>query len=91
MGTYRVMVHDEKTLRFYASPGKHAVIMREKYWARGESCPVVMCFAQEPILFGVSTMALPWGASEFDMCGYLRGKPIEVIVGKEVMVMAEKT
>ena len=83
MGTYRVMVQDEKTLGFYASPGKHAVIMREKYWAKGESCPVVMCFGQEPILFGVSTMPLPWGVSEFDMCGHLRGKPVEVIIGKE--------
>jgi 4-hydroxy-3-polyprenylbenzoate decarboxylase len=28
-------------------------------------------------------MALPWGISEFEMCGYLRGKPVEVIIGKE--------
>jgi len=82
-GTYRVMVHDERTLSFYASPGKHATIMREKYWARGEECPVVMCFGQSPLLFGVSTMALPWGISEYEMSGYLQGEPVEVILGEE--------
>lgn len=81
-GTYRVMVHDKKTVSFYVSPGKHAAIMREKYWAKGESCPVVMCFGPEPLLLGMSTMALPWGISEFDMAGYIKGKPIEVIKGR---------
>ncbi|RLA78168.1 MAG: UbiD family decarboxylase [Deltaproteobacteria bacterium] len=83
LGTYRVMVHDSRTLSFYASPGKHATIMREKYWARGEECPVVMCFGGQPLLFGVSTMALPWGVSELEMTGHLQGKPVEVITGPE--------
>lgn len=80
-GTYRVMVQDERTLAFYASPGKHATVMREKYWAKGESCPVVMCFGQEPFVFVGSTMNLPWGMSELDFAGYIKGKPIEVIKG----------
>ena len=36
-GTYRVMIHDEKTLGFYISPGKHGRQIREKYKARGET------------------------------------------------------
>jgi len=80
-GTYRVMIHDEKTLAFYSSPGKHAVMAREKYWAKGEACPVVMCFGQDMLLFGMSTMALPWGMSEFEAAGYMKGKPIDVIKG----------
>lgn len=81
-GTYRVMVHDKKTLAFYVSPGKHATIMRKKYWARGENCPVVMSFGGDPLLFGMSITPLAWGMSEFDMTGYLKGKPVEVIKGK---------
>ena len=81
VGTYRVMVHDSKTLSFYASPGQHVSIIREKYWAKGENCPVVMCFGQEPLLFGLSTMPLPWGMSELDAAGYFKGKPTEVIKG----------
>ena len=44
-GTYRVMVHDEKTLGFYISPGKHGRQMRDKYKARGEPMPVVIVSA----------------------------------------------
>ena len=40
-GTYRVMIHDEKSLGFYISPGKHGRQMRDKYQARGERMPVV--------------------------------------------------
>ncbi len=81
-GTYRVMIQDDKTLAFYASPGKHAVIMREKYWARGEHCPVAMCFGQDPLLFTISTMPIRWGVSEYDVAGFLRGEPIKVVKGR---------
>ena len=80
-GTYRVMVHDEKTLSFYSSPGKHANLMRRKHWEKGEECPVVMSFGEEPFLCGVSTIPLPWGMGEFGFTGYMRGKPVDVIKG----------
>lgn len=83
LGTYRVMIHDERTLAFYVSPGKHAVIMRQKYWARGEDCPVVMVFGQQPLTFAAAASNLPWGISEFDMVGHMQGRPVEVITGKE--------
>ncbi len=81
-GTYRVMIHDKNTLSFYASPGKHATIMREKYWARGESCPVVMVFGCDPVLWWMATCPLPWGMSEFDLAGWVKERPVEVIEGK---------
>lgn len=81
-GTYRVMIQDDKTLAFYASPGKHATIMREKYWAKGEPCPVAMCFGQDLLLFCLSTMPIPWGVSEYDVAGYLRQRPVEVVAGR---------
>jgi UbiD family decarboxylase len=82
-GTYRVMIQDKTTLAFYASPGKHATIMREKYWAKGKSCPVAMCFGQDMLLFGISTIGLPWGMSEYDLAGYIKGKGIEVVIDEE--------
>jgi len=42
---------------------------------------VVMCFGQDMLLFAMSTMQLPWGMSEFEAAGYIKGKPIEVIRG----------
>jgi len=80
-GTYRSMIQDEKTLSFFTNPGKHALIAREKYWAKGQDCPVVMCFGQDMLLFVTSTLPLPWGISELEVTGYMKGKPIEVIRG----------
>jgi 4-hydroxy-3-polyprenylbenzoate decarboxylase len=82
MGTYRVMIHDDKTLSFFVSPGHHAAIMREKYWSKGKSCPVVMCFGQDPLLWICSTLPLPWGWSELDFAGYVMGESVRVIKGK---------
>jgi 4-hydroxy-3-polyprenylbenzoate decarboxylase len=82
MGTYRIMVHDERTLSFYVSPGHHAALIREKYWSKGKSCPVVMCFGQDPLLWICSTLPLPWGCSELEFAGYVRGEPVRVIRGK---------
>jgi 4-hydroxy-3-polyprenylbenzoate decarboxylase len=81
-GTYRVMVHDEKTLSFYASPGKHATMIREKYWVRGEDCPVVMCFGQDLDIFYLSGMEVPWEVSELELAGFMKGRPVEVVRGK---------
>jgi len=82
IGTYRVMIHNTHTLSFYVSPGKHASIMRQKYWNNQEDCPVVVCFGQDPLLWIVSTLPLPWGISEFDFVSHLSGKTIDVIKGK---------
>ncbi len=82
VGTYRVMVHDERTLSFFIEPGHHGDIIRRKYWERGESCPVVMTFGQDPLTWISSTLPLPWGTSELEFAGYLRGEPVRVIRGK---------
>ena len=39
IGTYRVMIHDKKSVGFYISPGKHGRIHRDKYQQRGEPMP----------------------------------------------------
>jgi 4-hydroxy-3-polyprenylbenzoate decarboxylase len=81
VGCYRVMIHDAKTASLYMSPGKHGNLQRQKYWAKGEDVPVVMTFGSEAMIFGLATMALPWGMGEFEVAGFLRGKPVDVIKG----------
>ena len=51
MGVYRVVVHDENTLGIFINHIHHARLIVEKYWSRGESCPVMLSFGQEPALF----------------------------------------
>ena len=81
-GVERAILHDRNTLGLYISPGKHNRIIREKYWSKGQSCPVVMTFGPPPILYLAAALHVPWGISEFDWAGWLRGQPIEVIKGK---------
>jgi 4-hydroxy-3-polyprenylbenzoate decarboxylase len=51
LGTYRVMVHDEKTVGFYISPGKHGRIHRDKYMGRNEPMPAAVALGGDPFLF----------------------------------------
>jgi precorrin-2/cobalt-factor-2 C20-methyltransferase len=43
---------------------------------------VVVTFGQDPLLFLVAGQSMPYGMSEFDYCGGLRGAPIDVIRGE---------
>ncbi|MFC1979921.1 UbiD family decarboxylase [Chloroflexota bacterium] len=81
-GVERMMVHDEKTLGLYISPGKHNRIIAEKYWSRGEICPVVIAFSPDPITFMTSTLHVPWGISEYDWAGWMKKEPVEIIKGE---------
>jgi 4-hydroxy-3-polyprenylbenzoate decarboxylase len=82
VGIYRVQLHDRNTLGLYVSPGHHARIMREKYWEKGKSCPVVVTFGQDPLLFLVAGQSVPYGMSELDYYGGLRGQAIDVVRGE---------
>jgi UbiD family decarboxylase len=82
MGCYRQMIHDAKTVGYFVEPHHHGMIIAKKYWARGKPCPVVACYGQEEELFQAATASAPWGRSEFDVAGGLKGEPIETIKGE---------
>ncbi|OGQ83353.1 MAG: hypothetical protein A3F90_07965 [Deltaproteobacteria bacterium RIFCSPLOWO2_12_FULL_60_19] len=82
VGIYRVQLHDRDRLGLYISPGHHARIIREKYWARGKSCPVAVTFGQEPLLWLTAGQSVPYGVSEFDYAGGLRKLPVDVVKGE---------
>ena len=73
------MVHDEKTAGIWISPGKHGRFIREKYFDKGEPCPVVVCCGQDPLLFLAGHAAIDHELSEFDYAGGHRGFPFDVI------------
>ncbi|MFH0913974.1 MAG: UbiD family decarboxylase [Chloroflexota bacterium] len=80
-GAYRVQVQDKNTVTVSMAGGHHGNIMRAKYWAKGEPCPVAICCGQAPILFCASQLAIPWGLSEYDWSGGWQRAPIEVTRG----------
>jgi UbiD family decarboxylase len=81
LGTYRVMLHDAHRLGYYISPGKHGRIQRQKYFDRGQPCPVAMVFGSDPLLFLASCTEVPYGVSEYDWVGGVSGQAIDVIRG----------
>ncbi len=82
LGTYRVMVHDKNRVGFYISPGKHGRIHREKYFAKGEPCPVAVAIGLNPVLYLASCSEVPPNLSEYAWAGGIRGEPLKVIKGK---------
>lgn len=81
-GTYRVMIHDKDTVGFYISPGKHGRIQREKYMSTGRPCKVAMSFGHDPLVFLAGSIEVPYGISEADFVGGVRGEPLEIFEGE---------
>ena len=82
VGTYRVQVHDEKTVGLWIIPGKHGNLIAQKYWRKGEDCPFVIACGVPPSMMLASAVGIPWGMSEYDFLGGLLGCPIPVVKGK---------
>lgn len=82
LGTYRVMVHDKNRVGFYISPGKHGRIHREKYFAKGEPCPLAVAIGMNPLLYLASCSEVPPNVSEYAWAGGIRGEPVKVIRGR---------
>ncbi|MEE8515120.1 MAG: UbiD family decarboxylase [Alphaproteobacteria bacterium] len=83
IGTYRVMIQDDKTLGIFIEPGKHGDVIRRKYWARGEACPIAVSVGQAPILGVVAAAAARQGEDEYAVAGGRIGRPVKVVLGKE--------
>ena len=82
VGTYRVMIHNERQVGIYISPGKHGRIHRDKYEQRGEPMPLVAVFGGDPMTFLMACSELPVGVCEYDVVGGMRGEALKVIKGK---------
>lgn len=82
VGTYRVMVQDDKTLGVFIESGKHGDLIRKKYWAKGQSCPMAISVGQAPVLGVVAGNAIKHGESEYAAAGARIGRPIDIVAGK---------
>ncbi len=79
LGCYRVMIHDKQNVGLYISPGKHGRQMRDKYFDRQEPCPVAVVCGMDPLIFAASTIEVPFGVSEYEWAGAIRGEPYKVV------------
>src|SRR5687767_545088 len=76
VGTYRNQIFGRDTMGVYISPGKHGKLIREKYFDRGEPCPIVVVVGADPLLFMASCAeGIAYGQSELGWAGGVRGRP----------------
>jgi 4-hydroxy-3-polyprenylbenzoate decarboxylase len=78
-GTYRVQLHDAQTVGIYISPGKHGRLIREKYWERGQPCPVAISVGHDPLLLLLGGLEVDYGRNEYDVAGAIRGEPLRLV------------
>lgn len=82
-GTYRNQVLARDELGLWISPGKHGRLIREKYFDRGEPCPIVVVVGADPLLFMAACSEAPaYGMDELAWAGAVRGAPVETIRGE---------
>jgi UbiD family decarboxylase len=83
VASYRNQVFSKNELGIWISPGKHGRHIRQKYFDRGERCPIVVVVGADPLLFmAACAEGIAFGQSELDWAGGVRGSPIEIIRGK---------
>jgi UbiD family decarboxylase len=80
-GTYRMQLHERNLLGLWMSPGQHGRMICAKYWEQGKSCPVVVAFSADPIVFTLAHTKVAWGSSELDYAGGIMGRPLPVLRG----------
>jgi 4-hydroxy-3-polyprenylbenzoate decarboxylase len=77
------MIYDERNLGVMIAPPHHGNLHRQKWFQRGEPCPVAISFGHDPLLFLLSGTPVPPTLSEYDVAGGVKGEPIDVIQGPE--------
>jgi 2,5-furandicarboxylate decarboxylase 1 len=50
----------------------------------GAPMPVALCLGPDPLWFAAGAARLPYGASEWDLIGALRGEPVELVRAKTI-------
>ena len=80
--TYRAQVHGPNTLGLWISPGKQGRQIRDKYFAQGKPCPVLICCGHDPLLFLAANHEVRYGVSELDYAAGHRGEPFQVIASE---------
>jgi 4-hydroxy-3-polyprenylbenzoate decarboxylase len=78
VGCYRQMLQGSNRVGLYCSPGKHGLLDREAWWARGEPCEVVAAYGIDPVLFMLAAQSFAADESELSVAGGIMGRPVEL-------------
>jgi UbiD family decarboxylase len=81
VGCYRGMLYDRNTIGHHLAGGHNGQVIRDRWFARGENCPVVISLGNDPSLTLAGAENVGFGQDELEFGGFLRGAPYEMING----------
>jgi UbiD family decarboxylase len=82
LGTYRMMVHGPRTCGVAIAHGQHGRQQMDKFFKAGQPFPVVAALGQDPLLYVLAGLEVPYGLGEYDLAGAILGEPVEVVRGE---------
>ncbi len=78
-GTYRFMLHDERTLTGWPRSTSHlGKVLRESYLPRGRRMPIAIAIGADPLSHLAASATYMLGGDERLLAGALRREPVEV-------------
>ncbi|MGH7833165.1 MAG: UbiD family decarboxylase [Candidatus Binatia bacterium] len=82
LGTYRVMLHDQRSAGMFIAPRHHGRLIMNKYWRNGQPCPVAISLGHHPLILFAGSLAVAAGISEYDYIGRVIGEGVPVVPGR---------
>ncbi|WP_372717231.1 UbiD family decarboxylase [Immundisolibacter sp.] len=83
-GTYRGMVHDKQSTGLLLLPMNQGGMLMMKYHERKQVMEYAQFYGGDPIFNIVASAGIPYGVSEVDVAGGIRGVPIPLVKCKTV-------
>lgn len=82
LGTYRVMLHDQKSTGLFIAPRHHGRLIMDKYWKRGQACPIAISLGHHPLILFAGSLAIAASQSEYNYIGCVTGERVPVVNGR---------
>ena len=77
-GNYRGMMQDKQSIGVFLGPLNHGGQILKKWHDNGRSMEFAMFFGGDPMHNIVASSSIPWGISEPDVVGSIRGEPVKL-------------
>jgi len=91
-GMHRHMLHNKNTLGIESSPHTHiGQVFTQKYEPRKKTMEIAIVIGAEPICHFCAESPIPFGVSEVDVAGGIRGEPVELIKCETIDLLVPAT
>ena len=90
-GMYRHMLHNRNTIGLQAGPPTHVRRILQGWEDRGKPMEIAIAIGVEPISTFCAAAPIPYGVSEVNVVGGIRGEPMELIKCETVDIAVPAT